>query len=85
MFEQRPFSLTALVDTAMSMIRPRARHKGLDLTFELDPELSSLESEAVKRRHLPTILRPISGLWQRPIRWASAIAAGRVNAAARKL
>lgn len=46
---------------------------------------SSRESEAVKRRHLPAPLRPISGLWQRPIRWASAFAAGRVNASARRL
>lgn len=37
--EQRPFVLSFLVDNALSMIRPRARHKGLDLTFELDPEL----------------------------------------------
>ena len=46
---------------------------------------SSRESEAVKRRHLPAALRPISPLWQYPIRWASAFAAGRVNAAARSL
>lgn len=46
---------------------------------------SSLESEAVKRRHLPAIVRPISVLWQFPIRWASSFAAGRVNARARAL
>jgi GT2 family glycosyltransferase len=46
---------------------------------------SSQEAESVKRRHLPRILRPVSGLWHRPIRWASAIAAGRVNAQARAL
>ena len=46
---------------------------------------SSQESESVKRRHLPTVLRPISGLWHRPIRWASAFAAGRLNARARAL
>lgn len=46
---------------------------------------SSLESEAVKRRHLPAVLRPISVVWQYPIRWASAYAARRVNARARSL
>jgi len=46
---------------------------------------SSLEAESVKRRHLPRALRPISGLWHRPIRWASFYAAGRVNARARAL
>ncbi|MEO7018200.1 MAG: glycosyltransferase [Leifsonia sp.] len=44
---------------------------------------SSLESESVKRRHLPAALRPLSPLWNHPIRWASAYAAGRVNAQAR--
>jgi signal transduction histidine kinase/CheY-like chemotaxis protein/HPt (histidine-containing phosphotransfer) domain-containing protein len=37
--EQRPFSLPALGDNCISMIRPRAESKGLDLTLELDPEL----------------------------------------------
>lgn len=46
---------------------------------------SSQEAESVKRRHLPSFLRPLSGLWHRPIRWASAVAAGRVNAQARAL
>lgn len=46
---------------------------------------SSREAEAVKRRHLPAALKPISGLWHRPIRWASSFAAGRVNAQARSL
>lgn len=46
---------------------------------------SSREAESVKRRHLPAALRPVSGLWHRPIRWASAVAAGRVNAKARAL
>jgi len=46
---------------------------------------SSRESESVKRRHLPAILRPVSPLWQYPIRWASAFAARRVNATARSL
>jgi len=46
---------------------------------------SSLESESVKRRHLPAVLRPISGIWQYPIRWASGLAARTVNARARAL
>jgi glycosyltransferase involved in cell wall biosynthesis len=46
---------------------------------------SSLESEAVKRRHLPAVLRPVSYLWSYPIRWASAYAAKSVNARAHKL
>lgn len=41
---------------------------------------SSRESESVKRRHLPRVLRPISPVWSYPIRWASAFAAGRVSA-----
>lgn len=43
---------------------------------------SSLESERVKIRHLPPWLRPFNPLWRHPIRWASAFAAGRVNARA---
>lgn len=46
---------------------------------------SSLESEAVKRRHLPAVLRPVSYLWSYPIRWASAFAAKGINARAHKL
>ncbi|MEP6480437.1 MAG: glycosyltransferase [Rhodoglobus sp.] len=46
---------------------------------------SSRESEMVKRRHLPAPLRPVSGLWQYPIRWASALAARLVSARARSL
>ncbi|OJX66512.1 MAG: hypothetical protein BGO94_06495 [Micrococcales bacterium 72-143] len=46
---------------------------------------SSRESEAVKKRHLPRALRGASVLWQYPIRWASAFAAARVSARARKL
>jgi GT2 family glycosyltransferase len=46
---------------------------------------SSLESEAVKRRHLPRALRPVSVVWTYPIRWASSVAAGRINARARSL
>jgi glycosyltransferase involved in cell wall biosynthesis len=44
---------------------------------------SSLESEAVKRRHLPAVLRRVSALWQRPVRWASARAARTLNRRAR--
>lgn len=40
---------------------------------------SSLESEAVKAKHLPPWLRPLKFLWQYPIRWASAFAAQRVS------
>lgn len=47
-------------------------------------KLSSLESEAVKRRHLSAALRPVSYVWSFPIRWASSFAAGRINARARK-
>lgn len=46
---------------------------------------SSLESESVKRRHTPRAIRWAFPLWQYPIRWASAFAAGRVNARARSL
>ncbi|GAB2823974.1 hypothetical protein GCM10027022_13250 [Alpinimonas psychrophila] len=40
---------------------------------------SSLESEAVKTRHLPAAVRPFRFIWQYPIRWASAFAATRVS------
>ncbi|TDW30701.1 glycosyltransferase [Cryobacterium psychrophilum] len=43
---------------------------------------SSVESEAVKRRHLPAGLRPLSPIWNYPIRWASAFAARQVSAQA---
>jgi GT2 family glycosyltransferase len=46
---------------------------------------SSLESEAVKRNHLPALIRPLSYLWSFPIRLASSFAARGVNARARKL
>ncbi len=46
---------------------------------------SSRESEAVKRRHLPRLLRPVSFLWDVPVRWASRYAASRVTARARAL
>lgn len=44
---------------------------------------SSRESESVKTRHLVPLLRPISPLWNYPIRWASSFAARRVSAQAR--
>jgi hypothetical protein len=40
---------------------------------------SSLESERVKRSHLPRLLRPLSPVWAYPIRWASAFAASRID------
>jgi len=43
---------------------------------------SSRESESVKTRHLVPLLRPISPLWNYPIRWASSFAARRVSAQA---
>jgi len=44
---------------------------------------SSRESESVKTRHLVPLLRPISPLWNYPIRWASSFAARRVSAQAK--
>lgn len=46
--------------------------------------LSSAESEAVKFEHLGPISKKFSWLWTRPIRLASAIAAQRVNAKAKR-
>lgn len=43
---------------------------------------SSLESEAVKAKHLPTFLRPVRFVWQYPIRWASSLAANLVSSRA---
>lgn len=43
---------------------------------------SSLESEAVKAKHLPAVLRPIRFIWQYPIRWASSLAANFVSSRA---
>lgn len=40
---------------------------------------SSAEAEAVKRRHLPTALRPLSVVWDVPVRWASRRAAAAVS------
>lgn len=46
---------------------------------------SSAEAEQIKRRHLPSVLRPVSPVWHAPIRWASGFAASRVTAAAQRL
>lgn len=43
---------------------------------------SSQEAESVKRRHLPSVLRPISATWHLPIRVAAGFAAARLNARA---
>jgi glycosyltransferase involved in cell wall biosynthesis len=40
---------------------------------------SNAESEAIKRRHLPRAVRPLSVLWNRPIQLASARAARELN------
>ncbi len=44
---------------------------------------SSRESEAVKKKHLPRVLRPVSPVWNLPVRWASAVAAKRIGTRAR--
>jgi hypothetical protein len=46
---------------------------------------SSAESEAVKRRHLPSVLRPVAPLWEAPVRWAAARAARGVSRRALRL
>jgi glycosyltransferase involved in cell wall biosynthesis len=43
---------------------------------------SSRESEAVKTRHAPPVVRWLSPAWNYPIRWASSFAAKRVSARA---
>lgn len=40
---------------------------------------SSLESEFVKKKHTPGILRPFAMMWLLPVRWTSAFLATRVN------
>ncbi|WP_375384732.1 glycosyltransferase [uncultured Microbacterium sp.] len=45
---------------------------------------SSAESEAVKHQHLPRVIRPFAPVWDLPVRWASALAASRVTARARR-
>jgi glycosyltransferase involved in cell wall biosynthesis len=46
---------------------------------------SSNEAEAVKKKHLPRVLQPISGLWHVPIRFAASFAANNLNKRARKI
>jgi glycosyltransferase involved in cell wall biosynthesis len=46
---------------------------------------SLAESEAVKRRYLPDRVRPLSPLWDVPVRWATRLAASQVNAKARRV
>ena len=36
---------------------------------------ASAEAEAVKRRHLPQLLQPVSPAWHIPVKWAASIAA----------
>ena len=40
---------------------------------------SEKEARAVKRRHLPLVLRPLSWLWEWPVAWASRVAATTLN------
>ena len=40
---------------------------------------SEKEARAVKRRHLPAPLRPLSWLWEWPVAWASRVAATALN------
>ena len=47
--------------------------------------LSLAESEKVKRRYLPAGVRPLSPLWDVPVRWATRAAAKQVNARARRV
>jgi hypothetical protein len=46
---------------------------------------TSAEAEAVKRRHLPRPLQPLSPAWHVPVRWASSIAARAVSRRAMNL
>jgi glycosyltransferase involved in cell wall biosynthesis len=50
-----------------------------DSTTVSSREASSAESEAVKRQHLPAWLRPVSPLWNVPVRWAASRAAKAVS------
>lgn len=40
---------------------------------------ASAEAEAVKRRHLPRLLRPVCPAWHIPVKWAASIAARGVS------
>ena len=44
-----------------------------------DRRASEKEARAVKKRHLPVWLRPLSGLWEWPVAWASRLAAATLN------
>jgi len=46
---------------------------------------ASAEAEAVKRRHLPLLLRPVSAAWHVPVKWAASIAASGVSRRALRL
>jgi len=46
---------------------------------------SLIETEQVKRKHLPKTLRPFSPIWQIPVRYATKLAAKRVNVVAKKM
>jgi GT2 family glycosyltransferase len=46
---------------------------------------ASAEAEAVKRRHLPSLLQPVSAVWHVPVKWAASIAARGVSRRARSL
>ena len=40
---------------------------------------ASAEAEAVKRRHLPKLLQPVSPVWHLPVKWAASVAARGVS------
>jgi len=40
---------------------------------------ASAEAEAVKRRHLPRLLQPVSPAWHVPVKWAASVAARGVS------
>lgn len=46
---------------------------------------ASAEAEAVKRRHLPQLLRPVSPAWHVPVKWAASVAARGVSRRAHDL
>jgi len=50
-----------------------------------DRTASLAESEAVKRRYLPSALHPFAPLWERPVRVATRLAARRMTAKARSV
>lgn len=46
---------------------------------------ASAEAEAVKRRHLPQLLQPVSPVWHVPVKWAASVAARGVSRRAFRL